>query len=195
VSSTTVSQKHDTARVSALARAAARPPSLHRRHSISTHRGAFQISWYFCMIYSRAAEYAIRAFVHLATLPPGAYAMAKNIAAETNIPAHFLAKILQNLARDGLLKSNKGPRGGFRLSLPAEDLFMLRIVEAVDGAGRYDRCIGGSPECNDRAACGMHDSWKALRSRIIDYLGGTSVADLAQSLGEKRRLLARSRRK
>jgi Rrf2 family iron-sulfur cluster assembly transcriptional regulator len=147
------------------------------------------------MIYSRSAEYAIRALVHIAMLPPNEYTMAKTIAAEANIPAHFLAKILQDLARDGFLKSNKGPRGGFRLSLPAEDLSMLRIVEAVDGAGRYDRCIGGSPECNDRAACGMHDSWKALRSRIIDYLGGTSVADLAKALGEKRKLLARSRRK
>ena len=72
---------------------------------------------------------------------------------------------------------------------------MLRVIEAVDGAGRYDRCIGGAPECNDRAACGMHDSWKALRSRIIDYLGGTSIADLAEALGEKRRLLARPRRR
>jgi Rrf2 family protein len=147
------------------------------------------------MIYSRSAEYAIRALVRLAALPAGEYAMVRNIAAETGIPPHFLAKILQDLARDGFLKSNKGPGGGFRLSLPAEDLSMLRIVEAVDGAGRYDRCIGGSPECNDRAACGMHDSWKALRSRIIDYLGGTSVADLAKALGEKRKLLARPRRK
>lgn len=147
------------------------------------------------MIYSRSAEYAIRALIQLAALPPGEYAMAKNIAAEGNIPAHFLAKILQDLARDGFLKSNKGPRGGFRLNLAAEDLSMLRVIEAVDGAGRYDRCIGGSPECNDRAACGMHESWKALRSRIIDYLGGTSIADLAQALGEKRRLLARPRRK
>jgi len=147
------------------------------------------------MIYSRSAEYALRALIQLTDLPPDEYAMAKNIAAEGNIPGHFLAKILQDLARDGFLKSNKGPRGGFRLALPAEDLSMLRVIEAVDGAGRYDRCIGGAPECNDRAACGMHDSWKALRSRIIDYLGGTSIADLAQALGEKRRLLARPRRK
>jgi len=147
------------------------------------------------MIYSRSAEYAIRALVQIATLPPGEYTMAKTIAADANIPAHFLAKLLQDLARDGFLKSNKGPRGGFRLALPAEDLSMLRIVEAVDGPGRFERCIGGAPECNDRAACGMHDSWKALRSRIIDYLGGTSVADLAKALGEKRKLLARSRRK
>ncbi len=147
------------------------------------------------MIYSRSAEYAVRAFVHLAILAPGEYTMAKHIAAETGIPSHFLAKILQEMARDGFLKSSKGPRGGFRLNQPPEDISMLRIVEAVDGAGRYDRCIGGSPECNDRAPCGMHDSWKALRSRIIEYLGGTSVADLAKALSEKRRLLARRSRR
>jgi Rrf2 family transcriptional regulator, iron-sulfur cluster assembly transcription factor len=147
------------------------------------------------MIYSRSAEYAIRALVHLAALAPGEYAMARNIAAEAGIPPHFLAKILQELARDGFLKSSKGPRGGFRLNQPPESISMLRIVEACDGVGRYDRCIGGSPECNDRAPCGMHDSWKALRSRIIDYLGGTSIADLAKALGEKRRLVARPARR
>ncbi len=147
------------------------------------------------MIYSRSAEYAIRAFVHLAALPPRKYALAKKIAAATAIPSPFLSKILQDMARDGLLKSSKGPGGGFRLNQPPEEISMLRIVEAVDGAARYDRCIGGSPECNDRAPCGMHDSWKALRSRIIDYLGGTSVADVAKAQGEKRRLLARRNRR
>jgi len=147
------------------------------------------------MIYSRSAEYAIRGCVHMAALAPGEYALVKSIAAEAGIPSHFLAKILQDLARNGFLKSSKGPGGGFRLSQPPAEISMLRIVEAVDGPGRFDRCIGGSPEGHDRAPCGMHDSWKALRSRIIDYLGETSIADLAKSLGEKRRLLARSRRR
>jgi Rrf2 family iron-sulfur cluster assembly transcriptional regulator len=147
------------------------------------------------MLYSRSAEYAIRSLVHLAGLADGEYAMVKNIAAETAIPPHFLAKILQDLARDGFLQSSKGPHGGFRLRQAAGDVSMLKIVEAMDGAGRYQRCIGGSPECNDRAPCGIHDSWIALRSRIIDYLEGTSIADLANALGEKRRLLARPRRR
>ena len=147
------------------------------------------------MIYSRSAEYAIRALIHMATLAPGEYAMAKHIAAAAGIPAPFLAKILQDMARDGFLRSSKGPRGGFRLSLPAEEISLRRIVDAVDGAGRYQRCIGGSPECNDRAPCGLHDSWKALRSRIIEYLEHTSIADLAKALGEKRRQLARPRRR
>jgi Rrf2 family iron-sulfur cluster assembly transcriptional regulator len=147
------------------------------------------------MIYSRSAEYAIRAFIQLALLPEGEFAMVKNISAEAGIPSFFLAKILQDLVRDGFLRSSKGPRGGFRLHRPANEIFLVQIVDAVDGAGRYDRCIGGSPECNDRVACGMHDSWKVLRSRIIEYLEGTSIADLANALREKRRMLIRPRKR
>lgn len=147
------------------------------------------------MIYSRSAEYAIRAVVHLAALPAGEYAMVKHIAAEGGIPPHFLAKILQELARDGLLKSSKGPRGGFCLRQAPESISMLQIVEAVDGSGRYDRCISGHPECNDRVPCGMHASWKTLRSRIIEYLEGTTAADLAKALEEKRRLIAQPQRR
>ncbi len=147
------------------------------------------------MIYSRSAEYAICAVVHMATIPDGEYALVKNIAAQGAIPEHFLAKILQALARDGFLQSTKGPHGGFRLRRPPAEISMLQIVEAVDGAGRYDRCIGGGEECNDRAPCGMHDSWKTLRSAIIRYLEGTTVADLAKALAEKRRQIARSQRR
>jgi Rrf2 family protein len=141
------------------------------------------------MIYSRSAEYAIRAFVYLAEVPSGKYAMVKQIAEESDIPAHFLAKILQQLARQGFLRSSKGPTGGFALRYPATDITLLQIVESIDGLADYQRCIGGMHECNDQMRCGMHDSWKALRSRIIEYLEGTTVEDLAKALDQKRRAL------
>jgi Rrf2 family protein len=147
------------------------------------------------MIFSRSAEYAIRALVHLGCLGPGEPALVKQIAAETGIPTQFLAKILQDLARAGFLKSNKGPRGGFRLATPASELPILKIVETMDGAGKYQRCIAGQAECHDRALCSMHDSWMPLRCRIVEYLEGTSIADLAKSLGDKRGLLVRPRRR
>jgi Rrf2 family transcriptional regulator, iron-sulfur cluster assembly transcription factor len=141
------------------------------------------------MIYSRSSEYAIRAFVHLAQVSDGRYVMVKNIAEQEEIPSHFLAKILQQLARKALLRSSKGPTVGFSLRQPAEDVTLFSIVEALDGMGDYEKCISGLAECNDDAPCGMHDSWKDLRLRILDYLEGTSIADLAQALEEKRRLL------
>ena len=131
------------------------------------------------MIYSRSAEYAIRAFMHLATVAPGKYAMVKHIAETSDIPTHFLAKILQQLARKGFLRSSKGPTGGFALRKPAEEITMIELVESIDGLTDYRRCPGGMTECNDDQPCGMHDSWKALRDRIMEYLERTSIAELA----------------
>jgi Rrf2 family protein len=139
------------------------------------------------MIYSRSAEYAIRAFVQLAECQEGKYAMVKNIAEQADIPSHFLAKILQQLARKGFLRSSKGPTGGFALRIPANEITMLQIVDAIDGLADFHRCPAGMAECNDQMPCGMHDSWKALRSRIMDYLEQTSIADLAKALDQKRR--------
>jgi Rrf2 family iron-sulfur cluster assembly transcriptional regulator len=147
------------------------------------------------MIYSRSAEYAIRAFVFLAQVPTGKYAMVKQIAEESDIPSHFLAKILQQLARQGFLRSSKGPTGGFCLRYPSTDITLLQIVESIDGLADYQRCIGGMMECNDQMRCGMHDSWKALRSRIIEYLEGTTVEDLSKALDQKRRLLDKQKKK
>jgi Rrf2 family iron-sulfur cluster assembly transcriptional regulator len=146
------------------------------------------------MIYSRSSEYAIRAFVNLAQVPDGKYAMVKQIAAEEEIPSHFLAKILQQLARKGLLRSSKGPTGGFSLRVSADDIRLVDIVEALDGLGEYEKCASGLAECSDDMPCALHDSWKVLRSRIMDYLGRNTIADLAKTLEQKRRLLDKQRR-
>lgn len=146
------------------------------------------------MIYSRSAEYAIRAFVHLARVQDGRFAMVKQIAEREEIPSHFLAKILQQLARKGLLRSSKGPTGGFSLRQPPGEISLLNIVEALDGLADYQRCASGLAECNDEQPCGMHDSWKALRSRIMEYLEHTSIADVANALDEKRRQLEKPKK-
>jgi len=142
------------------------------------------------MIYSRSAEYAIRAFVYLAGVPEGKYAMVKNIAEESDTPTHFLAKILQQLARKGFLRSSKGPTGGFTLRRPADEITVLEIVDAIDGLSEYQRCPAGMTECNDEAPCGMHESWKALRSSILEYMEDTTIADVARALQQKREALA-----
>lgn len=145
------------------------------------------------MIYSRSSEYAIRAFVSLAAVPRDEFALARDIAKQANIPAYFLAKILQQLARHGLLRSVKGPNGGFRLERAPESISLLDIVTAIDGLGDYQRCLGGMTECNDQASCGLHDGWKRMRSSILKYLEETSIADLARSLEQKRRAMAAQR--
>ena len=146
------------------------------------------------MIYSRPAEYAMRAFVHLAQMPDGKYTMAKNIAEQEGIPTHFLAKILQQLATKGLLRSRRGPTGGFALRVPSEDVRLWDIVEALDGRSQYTACASGLAECSDDMPCSMHDSWVELRTHIIDYLEGNTIADLVKALDQKRKLRAKQRK-
>jgi len=124
------------------------------------------------MIYSRSAEYAIRAFVHLAQVPDGKYAMVKNIAETEDIPAHFLAKILQQLARKGLLRSSKGPTGGFALRVEPTEIRLLDIVEALDGLAPYQQCASGLSECSDDMPCSMPVSYTHLdvyKRQISNY--------------------------
>lgn len=147
------------------------------------------------MIYSRSAEYAIRAFVQLAAVPEGKYAMVKQIAEQASIPSHFLAKILQQLARKGFLRSSKGPTGGFCLRVPASEMNLLTLVDSIDGLADFERCPAGMHECNDEAPCGMHDSWKALRGRIMDYLEQTTIEELAKGFEQKRKNLEKISKK
>lgn len=111
--------------------------------------------------------------------------MVKNIAEEEQIPAHFLAKILQQIARKGLLKSSKGPTGGFCLKVPASKLKLIDIVDAVDGLHSFSSCAGGLPECNAATACSLCDRWKPVQSRIMVFLGKTTIADLVRDARKK----------
>ena len=139
------------------------------------------------MIYSRAAEYAIRACVPLAQLPTGEYALVRDLATQEEIPQAFLGKILQELARKGYLRSSKGPRGGFALRTPANQLRLLDIVEAIDGYTYQPQCTGGFPECSDKMPCPVHDTWVALHSHIVDYLGRNTIAHLVRAKERKLR--------
>ena len=138
------------------------------------------------MIYSRSAEYAIRSFVYLARVPNGKFTMAKTVAEKEQIPAHFLAKILQELTRKGLLRSSKGPSGGFALRTPASQIRLLDLVEALDG-----RTLA---ESLDQAPWNL-DSWKDLHSRIMDYLERNTIADVAKALDNKKAAAEKSKRR
>jgi Rrf2 family iron-sulfur cluster assembly transcriptional regulator len=137
------------------------------------------------MLFSRHAEYAIRAMTFLAMLPPGRLAGAREIAESEHIPMAFLWKILQNLTRRRLIRSSKGVRGGYELALPAESLTLYRIVEITDNIDRISQCVLGLPHCSDEHACPLHETWKQLRINMINMLHQNTLSDLAR-VAEKR---------
>jgi Rrf2 family protein len=131
------------------------------------------------MLFSRSAEYAIRAMTFLATLPAGRLAGAREISEAEQIPMPFLWKILQILARRKLIRSFKGLRGGYQLARPATEINLNMILDATDRTDRVARCVLGLPHCSDENACPLHETWKELRGKMTSMLETNTVADLA----------------
>lgn len=105
----------------------------------------------------------------------------REMAKELHIPSHFLAKILQNLTRKGLLNSHKGPLGGFALGLPAQDIALFHIVEAIDGTAFTKMCVLGFAECTPESPCGAHDQWNKFRDGIYRMLISKNIGDIART--------------
>ncbi len=133
-------------------------------------------------MFSRTAEYAIRAMVNLAVQPPGKLTSGKAIAHKAQIPVPFLWKILQLLTRRRLIRSFKGVRGGYELALPADQISLLSIFQALELSDSFDRCALGLPECSEEHACAMHNQWKGVRANFLDFLQRNTLSDLAPVL-------------
>jgi len=136
------------------------------------------------VIFSRQCEYALQAVLYLALQPEGKKSSIKELSKRLKLPYHFLGKILQQLSRKGLLTSLKGPTGGFALSIPAEQITLFHIVEAIDGPSLFNNCVLGLPECGGKHPCPVHERWGELREQIYAMLVRKSIAQLA---GEGRR--------
>lgn len=133
------------------------------------------------MILSRACKYGLQAVIYLARQEDRSPVLSKRIAEDLDIPQYYLAKILHDLSRQGLLKSFRGRRGGFKLARSADSIRPLEVVEAIEGRGFCDGCVLGIlPECPERAACVVHSQWSAIKSQIIAMLGEKSVRELIE---------------
>jgi Rrf2 family protein len=133
------------------------------------------------MLFSRSVDYAIQALGRLAEAGDGEQVMARLVAEEEGLPAFFLAKTLQNLARHGLLRSTKGPTGGFALNRPAGKIRLLDVVEALDGLEHLQTGQEGLP------------NFKQIRSTILGYLKATTIADVAAQRKREKRAAQRKK--
>ncbi len=134
------------------------------------------------LIFSRQCEYALQAVLYIALKPQGEMSSIKEMTGKLDIPYHFLGKILQDLSRKGLLKSLKGPTGGFALGMPAKDMTLFHIVEAIDGVELTSRCVMGFPECSGKTPCAVHEQWAGLRDGIYKMLVNKHIAEMAKDM-------------
>lgn len=128
---------------------------------------------------SKTAQYAISAVLHIAReTDRGGPARAGEIAETIGLPRNYLSKILHVLTRAGILTSERGPRGGFRLARPAAETVLADLLLAVDPAVLQATCLLGNPHCSDSSACAVHERWKQVREPVCSFFRETTVADL-----------------
>ena len=106
----------------------------------------------------------------------------RRIASELGVSEAHLSKVLQRLARAGILKSFRGPGGGFSLIRPAHDLTLLDIYEAVEGPLRLDDCLLGTRICGGRS-CLFDGLIAKVNGQFKDYLARTTVGAVEDVLG------------
>lgn len=132
------------------------------------------------MLFSRTAEYAVRAMTFLAMQPPGKLTGAREISRAENIPMPFLWKILHMLTRQKLVRSFKGIHGGYELARPAGETTLSSVVFATDGVDFSNQCVLGLPRCGEQNACPLHATWKGIRENMLAMLEQNTLADLAR---------------
>ena len=134
------------------------------------------------IIFSRQCEYALQAVTYLARKKEGEKTSIRELARILKIPHHFLAKILQRLTRKGFLISAKGPTGGFALSMPAKDITLFHIVDAIDGLAFANSCVLGFRECSGKHPCAVHDQWGEIRDALYGMLVSRNVAQMGAAM-------------
>ncbi len=130
---------------------------------------------------TRSATHAIRAMVALAALAPGEYGRTSQIAELAGVPRNYLGKILFLMSRRGLVESQRGLGGGFRLSRSADLISLHDVIDSVEDITRWNECAFGEKSCSEDHPCALHGRWGRVRDAYFSLLKNTSVGELLAS--------------
>ena len=126
---------------------------------------------------SRAAEYAIRGVVHMASQEGAVPVHIKDIAREQEVPEYFLVKVFSRLVRAGIIVSIRGNKGGFRLSRHPNKISVYDIITAVEGPVDFNDCF----ICKNSMKCRVKPVWDEAKSRMLDVLKQHKIGEVCES--------------
>lgn len=131
---------------------------------------------------STKSRYAVMAMVDLAQRSEGQPVALADIAKRQAISLSYLEQLFAKLRRHGVVKSVRGPGGGYTLGRAAERIRISDVVLAVDEPVKMTRCSPGSPEgCGaNKTQCSTHDLWEALGNQIYGFLNSVTIADVCE---------------
>jgi len=128
---------------------------------------------------TRAADYAVRVMIHLATLPDHERALLPALARATGTPESFLSKVLQALCRAGFIASRRGQSGGFEILPPGRRASIRAVIEAIEGPICLNLCLISGASCSRKPYCPAHPIWAKAQEAMLTVLNTATVADLA----------------
>jgi Rrf2 family transcriptional regulator, iron-sulfur cluster assembly transcription factor len=130
-------------------------------------------------VLSNTAQYALRAMIYLGQREEAGPIRVEEIADRLAVPRNYLSKILHALVREGVLRSLRGPRGGFSLARPAEAVSLFQVVAPFDDIEARRTCLLGRKECSDVNPCVIHEHWKATATQVASFFRETTLAEVA----------------
>lgn len=134
---------------------------------------------------SKSSKYAIRAVLYLSINSNENKKLSPiEIAESIDIPAPFIAKILQKLTKRGLITSVKGRGGGFYLTEKNKKNSIISIVDSIDGVDKFQECMLGLPICSDLNPCPIHNTISILRKNIVEHLTYKTIDELASEVNK-----------
>jgi len=130
---------------------------------------------------TRATEYAIRGVLDLCSQPLGSVSLLSEISERQEIPLSFLSKILQKLAKDGIVSSSRGAGGGFAIGKDPREITLLEVLEAVEGHIALNVCLNNGKACRNQPTCAVHLVWREAQEQMVNLLRKRSFAELAET--------------
>lgn len=126
----------------------------------------------------RDTDYALRMMVNLAGHFNNGFMSARQMAEEGNFSYQLGCKILQKLHQAKLVKSNRGPKGGFTLSREPSKINLMEIITAMQGEVRLNRCLLDGDGCEFESECEVHTKLSCLQLYINGYLSGITLEEI-----------------
>jgi Rrf2 family protein len=125
----------------------------------------------------RKIEYALRAMINLADHPDGV-ASGANIAEQEQIPKYFLEKVIRELMHRGLVRSRRGPGGGYQLARDPASITFRDIIEAVEGPIAINLCVEDGASCSLQPGCRMFRIWEQGQKVLLEVFSQATLSDI-----------------
>lgn len=131
---------------------------------------------------SQKGEYGLHALLELAARQGQGPVQNAVIAERRQVPASYLQQIMLSLQKAGLVRSERGPRGGHELARPPAEITLLQAVEALEGSIAPAPCVepGAAPACEHHDRCVLAEVWRQVDDCTREILSGITLADLAR---------------